>query len=72
MIAIYFKSRYRTQIRKYFEKWDIKYNALLFNASDYSVYYVKNNKVYCETKTLFTIRYPTVKIIDPETIYGEY
>lgn len=72
MIAMYFKYRYRTQIRKYFEKWDIEYNSLSFNAGDYSVYYVKNNKVYCELETLFTRKYPTVKIIDPEEIYGEY
>lgn len=72
MIAMYFKAKYRPMIKNYFSKYNTRYNEIIFKASEGSVYFVRDEKVYCETNRLFKARYPKVKIIDPEEIYGEY
>ena len=69
---MYFKSKYRPMIKKYFGKYNTRYNNIIFRASEGSVYFVLDGKVYCETNQLFKVRYPKVKIIDPEEMYGEY
>ena len=72
MIAIYFDPKYRDNIKKFFVKLDVKCAHLMFAASYHSVYFVNDNIVYCVSEYVFKRRYPTVKIIDPEKMYGEY
>lgn len=72
MIAIYFDPKYRNNIKKFFEKLNVKYSHLSFQADYHSVYFVMNDFVLCETESVFKRRYPGTKIIDPEKMYGEY
>lgn len=70
MIAMYFDSTYRSFIRKFFKKYDSKHFS--FIASYHTVYFVINNRVYCEVESTFKRRYPETEIIDPKEIYEEY
>ena len=72
MIAMYFHSKYRDNIKKFFKKLNVRCAHLKFLASYHSVYFVKNDMVFCETESMFKRKYPEVKIIDPEKIYEEY
>lgn len=69
MIAIYYKSKYRETIKSFLSRF--KCSHLSFNASEYSVYYVIDDEIYCTTKTLFKKIFPYVKPKAPED-YEEY
>lgn len=69
---MYFDPKYRSNIKKYFEKLNVKCAHLVFFASYHSVYFLINDTVYCETEGTFKRRYPEIKIIDPKEMYGEY
>lgn len=71
MIAIYFHPKYRDNIKKFFKKLNVRC-PLKFQTSYHSVYFVKNDMVFCVTKNIFKRKYPEVKIIDLEKIYEEY
>lgn len=70
MIAMYFDRTYRSHIKKFFEKYNCTH--LSFTANYHSVYFVIDDRVYCETEDIFKIVYPGTKILDPEKMYGEY
>ena len=67
---MYFDRTYRSHIKKFFEKYNCTY--LSFTANYHSVYFVIDDRVYCETEDIFKIVYPGTKILDPEKIYEEY